>query len=120
MSHKEPVRVDYLLLYKVYINSLLVELTQHSFAISINLLSVPCHCFADDISFLVTYPTFLNTFMNHCYEYSIKWRYEFHNDGNGIVTLKKQNESIVNLLNNAIGCLVTKLLTNVMSTKTLG
>ena len=34
--------------------------------------------------------------------------------------LEKQNESIVNLLNNVIRCLVTKLLTNVMSTKTLG
>ena len=34
--------------------------------------------------------------------------------------LEKRNESIVNLLNNVIGCLVMKLLTNVMSTKTLG
>ena len=24
--------------------------------------------------------------MNLCYEYSIKWRYEFHNDESGIVT----------------------------------
>ena len=31
--------------------------------------------------------------------------------------LEKQNESIVNLLNNVIGCLVTKLLTNVVYKK---
>ena len=34
--------------------------------------------------------------------------------------LEKQDESSFNLLNNVIGFLVTKLLTNVMSTKTLG
>ena len=28
----------------------------------------------------------LSTFMNLCYEYSIRWRYEFHNDKSGIVT----------------------------------
>ena len=73
-------------MYKVYINSLLVGLTQHSFAISINMLSLPSPSFADDITLLATYPTFLSTFMNLCYEYSIKWRYEFHNDKSCIVT----------------------------------
>ena len=73
-------------MYKVYINSLLVGLTQHSFAISINMLNLPSPSFADDITLLATYPTFFSTFMNLCYEYSIKWRYEFHNDKSGIVT----------------------------------
>ena len=73
-------------MYKVYINSLLVGLTQHSFAISINMLSLPSPSLADDITLLPTYPTFLSTFMNLCYEYSIKWRCEFHNDKSGIVT----------------------------------
>ena len=65
-------------MYKVYINSLLVELTQHSFAISIIMLSLQSPSFADDISLLATYPTFLSTFMNLCYEYIIKWRYGFY------------------------------------------
>ena len=73
-------------MYKVYINSLLVELTQHSFAISINMLSLPSPSFADDITLLATHPTFLGTFMNLCYGYSIRWRYQFHNDKSGIVT----------------------------------
>ena len=73
-------------MYQVYINSLLVELTQNSLAISINMLSLPSPSFADDIMLLATYPTFLSTFMNLCYEYSIRWRYEFHNDKSGIVT----------------------------------
>ena len=70
-------------MYKVYI-SLLVELTEHSFAISINMLSLPSPSFADDIALLVTHPTFLSSFMNLCYEYSIRWRYEFHHAKSGI------------------------------------
>ena len=75
--------------YKVYINSLLVGLTQHSFAISINMLSLPSPSFADDVTLLATYPIFLSTFMNLCYEYSIKGRYGFHNDKSGIVTFEE-------------------------------
>ena len=88
MSHKELARAEYLppFMYKVYINSLLLELTQPSLAISINMLSIPSSSFADDITLLATYPTFVSTFMNLCYEYSIRWRYEFHNDKSGIVT----------------------------------
>ena len=78
-------------MYKVYINSLLVELTQHAFAISINMLSLPS--FADNITLLATYPTFLGTFMNLCYEYSIKWRYEFHNDKSSIATFGETKQT---------------------------
>ena len=65
-------RILALFMYKVYINSLLVELTQHSFAISINMLSLPSPSFADDIMLLAYHLTFLSTFMNLCYEYSIR------------------------------------------------
>ena len=71
-------------MYKVYINSLLVELTQHSFAISINMLCLPPPSVADDIMLLATHLTFLSAFMNLCYKYSIRWRYEFHNDKSDI------------------------------------
>ena len=50
------------------------------------MLSFPSPSFADDITLLATYPTFLNTFMNLCYEYTIRWMYEFYNDQSGIVT----------------------------------
>ena len=50
------------------------------------MLSLQSPSFADDISLLATYPTFPSTFINLCYEYSIRWRYEFHNDKSGIVT----------------------------------
>ena len=73
-------------MYKVYINELLNELTQHSCALSLNSISLTSPSFADDITLLSIYRTFLSTFMNMCYEYSIKWRYEFNHLKSGIVT----------------------------------
>ena len=73
-------------MYKVYINSLLNELTNHCYAISINQLSFPSPSFADDIALLALYPTFLTSLMGMCYEYSTKWRYEFNHTKSGVVT----------------------------------
>ena len=73
-------------MYKVYINELLNELTQHSCELSLNSISLTSSSFADDITLLSIYRTFLSTFMNMCYEYSIKWRYEFNHVNSGIVT----------------------------------
>ena len=52
-------------MHKVYINGLLTELTSHSCALSLNNLSLPSL-------------SFLNVFMQICYDYSLKWRYEFN------------------------------------------
>ena len=73
-------------MYKVYINGLLNELTQHSCALSLYSISLTSPSFADDISLLSIYPTFLSSLMNLCYAYSIKWRYEFNHVKSGIVT----------------------------------
>ena len=73
-------------MYKVYINSLLNELTNHCYAISINQLSLPSPSFADDIALLALYPTFLTSLMGMCYKYSTKWRYEFNHTKSGVVT----------------------------------
>ena len=73
-------------MYKVYINELSNELTQHSCALSLNSISLTSPSFADDITLLSIYRTFLSTFMNMCYEYSIKWRYEFNHLKSGTVT----------------------------------
>ena len=54
-------------MYKVYINSLLTVLYYHCYAISINSVSLPSPSFADDISLLTLYPSFLETFMNICH-----------------------------------------------------
>ena len=73
-------------MYKVYINSLLKVLTDHCYAISINRLSLPSPSFADDISLLVLYPSFLETFMNICHVYGKTWRYEVNHTKSGVVT----------------------------------
>ena len=73
-------------MYKVYINSLLKVSTDHCYAISINRLSLPSPWFADDISLLSLYPSFLETFMNICDTYSKTWRYEFNHTKSGVVT----------------------------------
>ena len=52
-------------MYKAYINSLLNELTNHCYAISINQLSLLSPSFADDIALLPWYPTFLTSLMGH-------------------------------------------------------
>ena len=62
-------------MYKVYINGLLNVLTNHCYSTSVNGLSLPSPSFADDVTLLALYPTFLHIFMEMCCEYSIKWRY---------------------------------------------
>ena len=73
-------------MYKVYINSLLKVLTDHCYVISINRLSLPSPSFADDISLLALYPSFLETFMNICHMYGKTWRYEFNQTKSRVVT----------------------------------
>ena len=83
-------------MYKIYINSLLKVLTDHCYAISINRLSLPSPSFADDISLLALYPSFLETFTNICHTYGK------HGDMNLIILrvgsshLAKQNRHILN------------------------
>ena len=73
-------------MYKVCINDLLNELTQHSCDLSLYSISLTSPSFADDISLLSIYPTFLSSLTNLCYAYSIKWRYEFNHVKSGIAT----------------------------------
>ena len=69
-------------MYKVYINGLLQKLSNHCFAISINSLSLPAPSFADDVTLLELFPSFLKT----CHQYSVTWRYEFNHTNSGVVT----------------------------------
>ena len=71
---------------KVYFNGLLSILTQNSCSLSLDCLRLTSPSFADDISLLALYPTFLRTFMNICYEYSVKWRYAFRHVKSSVVT----------------------------------
>ena len=73
-------------MYKVYINGLLRTLSDHCLAISINTLSLPSPSFADDVTLLALFPSFLKALMSICYDCSVTWRYEFNHSKSGIVT----------------------------------
>ena len=79
-------------IYKVYLNSVLKALSDHCYAISINSVISPSS-FADDISLLALYPSFLETFMNICHKYAIKWRFEFNHTKSGVVTFGETKPS---------------------------
>ena len=67
-------RIFALFMYKVYINSLLQKLSNHFYAISINSLSLPAPSFADDVTLLALFPSFLKTFLNICLIYIKFWK----------------------------------------------
>ena len=73
-------------MYKVYINSLLKEQSDHCFAISINTLRMPAPSFADDICLIALHQSLLKILMNKCHNYSKTWRYEFNHSKSGIAT----------------------------------
>ena len=73
-------------MYKVYINSLLHVLSNHSYAICIRCLQLTSPSFVDDITLLSSHPSFLSVFMDMCHQYIIKWRYEFNHTKCGVVT----------------------------------
>ena len=58
----------------MYINSLLKELSDHCFAISINKLRMPAPYFADDICLIALHQSLLEILMNKCHSYSKTWR----------------------------------------------
>ena len=65
-------------MYKVYVNGPLNVLSNHCHATFINGLRIPSPSFADDISLLTLYPSFLKTVMNICNSYGINWRYDLN------------------------------------------
>ena len=57
-------------MYKVYINSLLKELSDHCFTFSINTLPMPAPSFAGDICLIALHQSLLKILMNKCHNYS--------------------------------------------------
>ena len=76
-------------MYKVYINSLLKELSDHCFAISINTLQKTAPSFADDICLNALHQSLLKILMNKYHNYSKNWRYEFNHSKSGVITFSE-------------------------------
>ena len=72
-------------MYKVYINGLLNELSNHCCAIFVDRLSLSSPSLADDILLITLHPSFLQSFMSECFRYSLQWKYEFIHTEGGIV-----------------------------------
>ena len=83
-------------MYKIYINSLLEELFSHSYAVFIYSIKLTSPPFADHISLIALQPSFLQTFMKICFQYSLKWCYEFNNSKSGVVTFGETNSFQIN------------------------
>ena len=79
-------RILVFFMYEVYINSLLKELSDYCFAISISTLWMPASSFADDICLIALHQYLLKILMNKCHNYSKTWRYEFDHSKSGVVT----------------------------------
>ena len=71
-------RILALFMYKLYINGLLKELSNHCLAISINQLKLNSPLFADDNTLLALHTSFLQALMKICYNYSLSLRYDFN------------------------------------------
>ena len=74
------------LMYKVYINSVLCELSDHCFQSLLTGFVSPYPRFLMTFSLLALHPSFLQTFMYFCFDHGVRWRYEFNNSKSGIVT----------------------------------
>ena len=106
--------------YKVYVNGLLCVLTNRCYAIFINGLRIPSQSFADDITLIALYPSFLKTFMNICYKYSIKWRYEFNHSKSGIVTFGESKPQHFESMKNRVWLLGDTIVDELYEYKNLG
>ena len=79
-------RISAPFMYKVYINSLLKELSDHCFAISFDTPRMPAPLFADDICLIALHQSLLKILMNKCHNHSKKWRCEFNHSKSGVVS----------------------------------
>ena len=79
-------RISAPFMYKIYINSLLKDLSDHCFAFSINTLRMPASSFADDVCLIVLHQSLLKILMHKCYNCSKTWIYEFNHSKSGVVT----------------------------------
>ena len=86
-------------MYKVYINGLLTELNNHSFAIAINGLTASCPSFTDDISLFDSYSSSLQSSMDNYYNYSLRWRYELSHTKSSVVTFCEDKRTHTSQMN---------------------
>ena len=73
-------------MYKVYINQLIKEISECKFSLTINDLQLGCPTFADDMTLLAVFLSFLKNLMEKAFLHSKLWRYEYNEIKSGVVT----------------------------------
>ena len=71
-------RVPAAFVYKVYINQLIKEISECRFSLTINDLQLGCPTFADNMTLLAVFPSFLKNLMEKAFLHSKLWRYEYN------------------------------------------
>ena len=109
-------------MYQVYINGLLTEISNHSFPVVINFnrLTPSSPSFGDDIPLVALYASFLQTFMEYCYDYSLKCWYEFNHTKSGTVTFGEGKQTHHTQMNKRECRLGLQNIDNYTNTRILG
>ena len=72
-------------LYKAFINRLLFIISNDPFLLSVDNVPVGCPTFADDLTLLALFPSFLQHLMSIVFDFSIKWCYEYNHTKGGVI-----------------------------------
>ena len=79
-------RVLAVLMYKVYFNELIKEISECKISLTINGLQLGCPTFADDTTLLAAFPSFLKNLMEKAFLHSKLWHHEHNETKRGVVT----------------------------------
>ena len=73
-------------MYKIYINELIKTISDCEYSLSIGPLKLGSPTFADDMTLLSLFPSFLQLLMKKAFGYSQKWRFDYNETKSGVVT----------------------------------
>ena len=83
-------------------------------------MSFPSPSFVDDIILLALHLSFLQTFINICFDYGVRWRYEFNNSKSGIVTFGETKSQCFISMNKRSWALGSEIVEEFYEYKNLG
>ena len=70
-------------MYKIYINELIKTISDCEYSLSIGPLKLGSSTFADDMTLLSLFPSFLQLLMNKAFGYSQKWLFDYNETKSG-------------------------------------
>ena len=74
---------------QVYVNELIKIVADCEYSLSIGPLKLGSPIFADDMTLLTLFPTFLQLLMDKAFRYSRKWRFDCNETNRGVVTFSE-------------------------------